>query len=370
MNALFHHTDLDDIANRVAQGQRLGAEDGLRLMRTPHLAALGALANQVRERLHQDRTYYIINRHINYTNICVNGCRFCAFSREEGEEGGYVLSVEECLAKAAAYRGGRVSEFHLVGGCHPRLGLDYYTDLLSALHTRYPGVHLQAFTAVEIAHLAEVAGISVRDCLTRLREAGLGSLPGGGAEVFSPRVRAELCPKKLSAEGWLGVMRTAHELGIRSNATMLYGHIETAEEVIDHLLRIRALQDETGGFLAFIPLAFHPANTDLAGQAAGPSAWEVLRTLALSRLMLDNVPHLKVFWIMVGLKVAQVALGFGADDVDGTVAEERITHAAGAQTPEALTVSDLHRLITEAGRTPVERDTLYQPARLAEAGHG
>ncbi len=338
--------------------------DGLALLRTPHLAALGALANTVRERLHGDRTYYIINRHLNYTNICVNHCRFCAFSRREGEEGGYLLSVEECLRKAEDFRGGRVSEFHIVGGCHPNLQVDYYVSLLSALHQRFPDVHLQAFTAVEIAHLAQVSGITVEECLRQLRDAGLGSLPGGGAEVFSPRVREELCPKKLSADEWLDVMRTAHRLGIHSNATLLYGHIEQPEEVVDHLLRLRDLQDETHGFLAFIPLAFHPANTELEG-LAGPSAWDELRMLAVSRLLLDNIPHLKVFWIMVGLKVAQLALGFGADDVDGTVAEERITHAAGAQTPESLTVEEIHRLITDAGRVPVERDTLYQPAALA-----
>jgi aminodeoxyfutalosine synthase len=256
-----------------------------------------------------------------------------------------------------------VSEFHIVGACHPHLPLSYYTSLLAALRARHPDVHLQAFTAVEIAHIAKGAGLSVRECLLRLQEAGLGSLPGGGAEVFSPRVRAELCPEKLTAEEWLEVMRTAHALGLRSNATMLFGHIETPEERIDHLLRLRALQDETGGFLAFIPLAFHPAHTDLEASVTGPSAWEALRLLAVSRLMLDNIPHLKVFWIMVGLKVAQIALSFGADDVDGTVAEERITHAAGAHTPEVLTIEDLHRLIAGAGRVAVERDTLYREVR-------
>jgi aminodeoxyfutalosine synthase len=254
-----------------------------------------------------------------------------------------------------------VSEFHVVGGLHPALGLDYYLDLLSALRSRFPGVHLQAFTAVEIAHIAAVADITVRECLTRLRDAGLGSLPGGGAEVFSSRVRDELCPQKLSADRWLDVMRTAHGLGIRSNCTMLYGHIERPDEIVDHLLRLRGLQDETRGFLAFIPLAFHPRNTALQGVASGPTAYDDLRIIAVSRLLLDNVAHIKVFWIMVGLKLAQVALGFGANDVDGTVVEERITHAAGAETPEALTVEELRRMIESAGRTPVQRDTLYQP---------
>jgi aminodeoxyfutalosine synthase len=353
--------DLSDIAEKVARGQRLSRGDGLHLMATPHLAALGALANAARERLHGDRTYYIVNRHINYTNICVNRCRFCAFSRSEGEDGAYLLSVEQCLGKAESFRGGRVSEFHVVGGLHPTLGLDYYTGMLSALRSQFPDVHMQAFTAVEIAHIAAVAGISIEECLTRLREAGMGSLPGGGAEVFSSRVRDELCPQKLSADRWLDVMRTAHGLGIRSNCTMLYGHIERPDEVVDHLLRLRDLQDETRGFLAFIPLAFHPRNTALQGVASGPTAYDDLRIIAVSRLLLDNVAHIKVFWIMVGLTLAQVALGFGANDVDGTVVEERITHAAGAETPESLTVGELRRMIESAGRTPVQRDTLYQP---------
>lgn len=227
----------------------------------------------------------------------------------------------------------------------------------------FPEVHLQAFTAVEVAHIAQVAGITVHECLERLREAGLGSLPGGGAEVFSSRVREALCPRKLPAEEWLEVIRAAHSLGLRSNCTLLYGHIERAEEVVDHLLRLRALQDETRGFLAFIPLAFHSGHTELKGEIAGPTAWESLRLFAVSRLLLDNIPHLKVFWIMLGLKLAQVALSFGADDVDGTVVEERITHAAGAETPEALTVEELKQLIQGAGRQPIARDTVYRPVR-------
>jgi aminodeoxyfutalosine synthase len=357
---LFQHANLSDIAEKVAAGERLSREEGLRLMLSPHLAAVGALANLARERRHGDRTYYIVNLHINYTNICANRCRFCAFSRAEGEDGAYLLSVDDCLRKAESFRGGRVSEFHIVGGCHPTLGLDYYTDLLSGLLARFPEVHLQAFTAVEIAHIAQVSGVSVRDCLERLRQAGLGSLPGGGAEVFAPRVRQMLCPRKLSADGWLEVMRAAHELGIHSNCTLLYGHIERPEEVVDHLLRLREQQDETHGFLAFIPLAFHPGNTELAGEASGRTAYDDLRMIAVSRLLLDNIPHIKVFWIMVGLKTAQIALAFGADDVDGTVVEERITHAAGAETPEALSIAELRAVIAGAGREAVERDTLYR----------
>ena len=363
--ARFESAGLADIARKVSDGERLSGEDGLQLLATPHLAAVGALADTVRERLHGDRAYFIVNRHINYTNICVNRCRFCAFSRGPGDADAYVLSVEECLEKAASFQSGRVSEFHIVGGCHPDLRLDYYTTLLSDLRSRFRGVHLQAFTAVEIAHIARVSGISVRDCLGRLREAGLGSLPGGGAEVFSSRVRDQLCPQKLSGDDWLEVMRAAHGLGMHSNCTMLYGHIETPQEVVDHLLRLRGLQDETAGFLAFIPLAFHPENTQLRGEVVGPSAWNHLQVLAVSRLLLDNVPHVKTFWIMVGLKVAEVGLSFGADDVDGTVVEENITHAAGARTPEALSIGEIKRLIGRAGRIPVERDTLYQAADRA-----
>ncbi len=365
--ARYHEIGLGEVAAKVAGGARLSASDGELLLTTPHLAAVGALANQVRERKHGDRTYFIVNRHINYTNICVNRCRFCAFSRPAGHPEGYLLSVDECVEMAAGFRGGRVSEFHIVGGCHPDLRLDYYTDLLAALRARFPDVHLQAFTAVEVAHMARVEGISVEECLTRLRDAGLGSLPGGGAEVFSPRVRAELCPQKLPGDDWLEVARTAHRLGIRTNCTMLYGHIETPAEVVDHLLRLRELQDETGGFLAFIPLAFHPENTSLEGELPGPTAWDNLRMIAVSRLLLDNIPHIKVFWIMVGLKVAEVALSFGADDVDGTVVEEKITHSAGARTPEGLTIPQIEELIARAGRTPVERDTLYRVVRAEES---
>jgi len=353
-------TRLKPIAEKVLANQRLSFEDGLALYRSDDLASLGLLANLARERKSGNLAYYIVNRHINYTNICVNRCRFCAFSRSRGDEGAYLLSVEECLEKAAVFRGGEVSEFHIVGGLHPELRLDYYEDLLRALKRRFPEVHLQAFTAVEIAHIARVEGVSVEECLLRLMAAGLGSLPGGGAEVFAPRIRARLCPEKLSPEGWLEVMRTAHRLGLKSNATLLYGHVETPQEVISHLLRLRELQDETGGFLAFIPLAFHPEHTALAGETPPTTGCDDLRALAVGRLMLDNFLHIKVFWIMVGPRLAQVALSFGADDVDGTVVEERITHAAGAETPEGLTVEELESLIRETGRQPARRDTLYR----------
>lgn len=359
MNRLLARGGLTDIADRILAGRRLSPEDGLRLLVGADVLALGCLANLVRERLHQDQAFYIVNRHINHSNICVNRCQFCAFSRSAGEPGAYTMSVEEVLARASEFREGAVSEFHIVGGLHPELPFEYYLEVLRTLKSHFPAVHLQAFTAVEIAHLADIGGLSVRECLLRLKEAGLGSLPGGGAEVFSARVRARLCPDKLPAEGWLEVMRTAHAVGLRSNATILYGHIETPEEVIDHLVRLRTLQDETGGFLTFIPLAFHPQHTFCEGEAPPTTGVRDLRMVAVSRLMLDNFAHIKVFWIMLGVKLAQVALSFGADDLDGTVVEERITHAAGASTPEGLTEQELRRLIREAGRVPVRRGTLY-----------
>jgi aminodeoxyfutalosine synthase len=367
-------TEIEDIVNKVERGVRLSFEDGVRLLRSHNLVALGQAANLVRRRLNGDCTYYIVNRHINYTNICKNRCRFCAFSRSEGESGAYVMSVEEVVRKAEEERRENdFTELHIVGGLHPGLPFDYYLEMLSELSRRMPSVHLQAFTAVEIQHMAEVSGLTVREVLIKLKEAGLGSLPGGGAEVFSPRIRERLCAEKLSPDGWLDVMRTAHQLGIRSNATMLYGHIETPEEKIDHLIRLRELQDETGGFdrltaggfLAFIPLAYHSDGTAL-GQIDGcrnTSGVEDLKTIAVARLMLDNFPHVKAFWIMLGLKLAQVALHFGADDFDGTVVEEKITHSAGADTPQGLTVSEIVRLIRETGTTPIERDTLYHEVR-------
>jgi aminodeoxyfutalosine synthase len=363
-------SDIADIYDKVLAGERLVPADGLRLLASRDLATLGAMANAVRERLNSSRTYYVINRHINYSNICVNACRFCAFSRRKDERDAYAMTLGEIFRLAREALTEPVTEFHIVGGLHPELPFEFYEAMLRGLRAIAPGVHLQAFTAVEIAHIAAIAGLGVRETLERLREAGLGSLPGGGAEVFAPKLRQELCPTKLSGDGWLDVMRTAHTLGIQSNATMLYGHVETDAQLVEHLDRIRALQDETGGFMAFIPLAFHPANTALeasrpssdlrSSSAARPSSGgRDLQIMAVARVYLDNVPHLKAFWIMLGVKLAQVALSFGADDLDGTVVEERITHAAGASTPQALAVDALRALIEEAGRTPVERTTLY-----------
>ena len=352
------NTDLSDIEEKVIKGQRLNFEDGIRLFESPDILTIGRLANIVRERINKNRVYYIINRHINYSNICKNKCKFCAFRREEGEDGAYQMSLKEILDKASQIIQEKATELHIVGGLHPDLGIDFYVDMISSIHKQFPEVHLQAFTAVEISHFAEVSGMTTHEILSRLKDAGLGSLPGGGAEVFSTAIREELCPEKLSGEGWLNTMRTAHNLGLKSNATMLYGHIETSEDRVNHLLKLRELQDETGGFMSFIPLTFHPKNTDLENISSAAGILD-LKMLAIGRLMLDNFDHIKAFWIMLGIKISQISLSFGVDDIDGTVAEERITHSAGAETPEALTVNDLKSLIEETGREPVERDTLY-----------
>jgi len=348
-----------ELLEKVEAGGRLDLEEAVRLYGSDDLLLLGQMANTVKERKSGNKVYYIVNRHVNYTNVCKNRCRFCAFSKEENQAGGYTMSVEEVLEKAEGVVEQGATEVHLVGGLHPQLGLDYYLKMLSHLHEKFPSVHLQAFTAVEVAHIAQRAGLSVRDTLKELVQAGLDSLPGGGAEVFSPRIRKELCPDKLSGEDWLAVMRQAHGLGLRSNATMLYGHLETPIERIRHLLALRDLQDETGGFMSFIPLAFHSGNTFLQGLPRTTADLD-LKTLAISRLLLDNFPHIKAFWVMLGVKLAQVSLSFGVDDIDGTVIQEKITHSAGADTPEELSVGEIVRLIEEAGREPVERDTLYR----------
>jgi aminodeoxyfutalosine synthase len=350
---------LQPIYEKVVAGRRLSREDGCILFGSFDLLGVGRLAQLVRERLHGDKAYYIYNQHINYSNICVNGCKFCAFGRKAGEAGAYEMSLPEIFIKVEERAHEPITEIHIVGGCHPDLPFTYYLDMLKGIKTRRPDVHLQAFTAVEVAHLAGKAGMSVADTLLALKEAGLGSLPGGGAEVFSKRVRTSLCPEKLSPEGWVEVAQVAHRLDLNTNATMLYGHMESVAERVDHLVRLREAQDETGGFLAFIPLAFHPANTGLS-DLTGPSAIDDLKTLAISRLMLDNFPHIKAFWVMLGPKLSQISLCFGVDDVDGTVMEERITHMAGAQTPQGLSRTQLQALIREAGCEPVERDTLYR----------
>lgn len=359
MKVVLESSELLDILEKVEQGERLSREDGLALYRSKDLLLIGHMANIVRQRRNGDKTFYVVNRHINYTNVCKNRCKFCAFSRDEGEKGAYAMDIGQVLQEAEGVVKQGATEIHIVGGLHPKLGLDYYLEMLVRLHERFPEVHLQAFTAVEIAHIAERAGLSLRETLRELRDAGLGSIPGGGAEVFSIRVRTELCAEKLSGEDWLEVMRQAHKIGLRSNATMLYGHVETPAERIDHLLKLRSLQDETGGFMSFIPLAFHSDNTFLKGHPRTTALLD-LKTLSISRLMLDNFPHIKAFWVMLGVKLAQVSLDFGVDDIDGTVVQEKITHSAGADTPEELSVAEIVRLIEETGHRPVERDTLYR----------
>lgn len=362
MEKLLKLSSIYNILQKVKDGERLSYDDGVRLFKSNDILHTGYIANIVRERKNGNKAYYIINRHINYSNICKNRCKFCAFSRDKGESGSYAMEMEEILDKAVIAEEEGATEIHIVGGLHPELLFDFYVKMLSEIHERCPDLHIQAFTAVEIEHLSQIARLSVRQTLKELKEAGLGSLPGGGAEVFSPYIREQLCPEKLSGDGWLQVMREAHNLGLRSNATMLYGHIETPEDITNHLIKLRELQDETGGFMSFIPLVFHPKNTELSNRS-GTTAMLDLKVISISRLMLDNFDHIKAFWIMLGIKLSQVSLNFGVDDIDGTVKEEKITHAAGAETPESLTVQEIIKLIEEAGREPVERDTLYNKVK-------
>ena len=355
------------IASKVREGVPLSHADGLALYQHPNLMEVGALANLVRERLHGDRTYFNRNLHINPTNVCMASCKLCSFSRRRvDEEGAFVLGVDQAVAKLRARLdvGDRVTEVHVVGGLHDGLPFDYFTSLLAALKAAAPGIRLKAFSAVEIFFFHHLYGMSIEDILRRLQAAGLDSLPGGGAEVFSSRVRKAICPNKCGAEEWLEVHSIAHRLGLKSNCTMLFGTVETLAERIGHLLLLRAQQAEPAGFMAFIPLPFHPENNAL-GDRPAPTATESLRTVAVARLLLDNVPHVKAYWVSLGLGTAQTALWFGADDFDGTVSEEKIYHEAGARSPQALSGSEIARLVRAAGRVPVERDTLYGRVSLA-----
>ncbi|MCB9753489.1 MAG: aminofutalosine synthase MqnE [Myxococcales bacterium] len=347
------------IRDKVRAGVPLDLEDGVFLYRSPDLLALGALANEERERRHGDRTFFNINFHINPTNVCVADCKFCSFARlEPGMPQAYTMDLEQVQAKFLERQHQPVTEIHIVNGLHPGVGFDYYKDCLRVLKQVRPDIHLKAYTAVEIHFFAERYGMTYEQVLRELIDAGLDSMPGGGAEIFAARARRKLCRDKADAGQWLEVHRTAHRLGLRTNCTMLYGTVETLEERVDHMLRLRDLQDETGGFQTFIPLAFHPDGNSL-GKLPGPTGVDDLRTYAVARLMLHNIEHIKAYWIMIGLKTAQIALSFGVDDLDGTVQEEKIYHMAGAETPQAMTRAELVRLIREAGRTAVERDTLY-----------
>lgn len=368
LNLRLEDANLQPIADKIFAGERLDFDDGVALYNSSDLLAVGYLAHHVREKLHGKRTHFNVNRHINPTNVCVASCKLCAFGRKPDAPGAYTMALEDAFRTAGENWTEAVTEFHIVGGLHPDLPFQYYVDLVHGLKERFPTVHLKAFTAVEIAYYAHITRMTVREILERFKEAGLGSLPGGGAEIFAPAVRRVVCDHKIGAHMWLKVHRTAHELGLHSTATMLYGHIESSEDRVDHLIQLRGLQDQTKGFQTFIPLAFHPANTELGKMVEWDetSGFMDLKNIAVSRLMLDNFPHIKAYWIMMSPRVAQIALRFGADDIDGTVAEEKIYHDAGAKTPQVMTRQQIIRLIKEAGFEPFERDTLYRPVVRTE----
>jgi aminodeoxyfutalosine synthase len=351
------------VEGKIAQGERLSAADGLALFESADLLRIGRLADGVRRRKVGEDVYFVVNRHINYTNICRNRCRFCGFSRSEGEEGAYSLTVEEVLAKAEESIGQGATEIHIVGGEHPVLPYAHVRAMISGVRECSPTVHIKAFTASEIVHFAETEGVRPEQILRDLQSAGLDSLPGGGAEIFAEGVRSRICPAKISGDRWLEVHATAHGLGLRTNATMLYGHIERFEDRVDHLLRLRTTQDETGGFQAFIALAFQPAAGTPLAHLPGTTGVDDLKTMAVARLLLDNFDHVKTYWIMTGLKLAQTALFFGANDMDGTVVEEVISLMSGAGHGQVLSKAELVRVIRDAGRTPVERDGLYRIVR-------
>jgi aminodeoxyfutalosine synthase len=354
--------ELRGLAEKVRDNVRLDESDALQCLTTPHLLHLGRLADSVRRRLHGDVAFYNVNRHINPTNICVYtyNCKFCSFAALHDEPHAWQMSHEQVYEHAAQQGGNDVTEFHIVGGLHPDLDLSWYEEMLRGLRERFPRAHLKAFTAIEIGWFAKREKLPIAEVLRRLVDAGLGSLPGGGAEIFHPEVREIICDGKLDADEWIEVHRVAHGMGLRTNCTMLYGHVERPEHRVDHMMRLRALQDETGGFNCFIPLAYHPENNYL-GLKYHTTGTEDLRHLATARLVLDNIPHVKAYWVMVTPKLAQVAMSFGADDVDGTVVEETIYHMAGAETDQSLSRGELERILRDAGFTPVERDTLYHP---------
>jgi aminodeoxyfutalosine synthase len=353
------------IKDKVVAHERLSSEDALALYRSADILGVGWLANAVRERMHGDKTYFNVNRHINPTNVCVAACRLCAFGRKKDTPGSYTMALDEAFETAASGYSEAVTEFHIVGGLHPDLPFQYFLDLISGLKQRFPQVHLKAFTMVEVAYLAKRAKLSIAETLGQLKAAGVDSLPGGGAEIFADRVRPIICDHKIDGDQWLETAKLAHQIGLKSNATMLYGHVENDEDRVDHLLKLRALQDETGGFQTYIPLAFHPDNTPLQHLPKTSGILDI-KQIAVGRLVLDNFPHIKSYWQMVTAKMAQISLRFGADDIDGTVIEEKIYHDAGATTPQGMRREELVRLIREAGREPIERDTLYRPVTRTE----
>ncbi len=356
---------MQGIKNRILSGKRLTKEEAIRLFESDDIFTLGKLASHAAKKKNGNKAYFIRNIHINPTNICVNRCKFCAFSRSKGEEGAYELTIEEILKKLRPFTHLPIhpfTEVHIVGGLHPDRSFEYYLEMVSSIKKHFPKLQIKAFTATEIEYMSRISGKSVFDTLTALKKHGLDTMPGGGAEIFDDNVRDRLCPEKLSSEGWLNVMETAHKAGIKTNATMLYGHVETYEQRVDHLMRLRELQDRTKGFQAFIPLAYHPKNTEIGGSYS--SGIDDLKTIAVSRLVLDNFSHIKAYWIMLGEKLSQLALLFGADDIDGTIIEEKITHSAGALSGNAMTAEQLKNLIKKAGKIPVERDSFYRELKV------
>jgi len=356
-------TNFETISAQVCADQRITPDEALFLFNSNDLLAIGELAALVNERKNGANVFFNVNRHINPTNVCVNRCAFCAFSRTIGEDGAYTLALEEICRKAREAEEEGATEVHIVGGLHPDLAFEFYEDTLKAIRHTAPTLHIKAFTAVEIEYFSRISGLTIEQVLERLISAGLGSMPGGGAEILVEEVRQKICPEKISGERWLEIIRLAHLAGLKTNATMLYGHVETVSDRVAHMEMLRTLQDETGGFQAFIPLAFQAENSDLKLDIKGTSGLDDLKTLAIARIFLDNFDHIKAYWIMLGEKIAQVSLAFGVNDLDGTVVEEKIGHDAGAKTPQSQTKEGIIRLIRKAGKIPVERDTLYHPIR-------
>ncbi|MDD2364591.1 MAG: aminofutalosine synthase MqnE [Desulfuromonadaceae bacterium] len=354
-------TTFKSISGKITAGERISADEALFLFASNDLLAIGELAAAANEKKNGCNVYFNVNRHINPTNICVNRCAFCAFSRTAGEEGAYTLAIDEICRRAKEAEGEGATEVHIVGGLHPDLTFEYYEEALCAIRKASPSLHIKAFTAVEIEYFSRITGLTIEQIFERLINAGLGSMPGGGAEILVEEVRQKICPEKISGERWLEIIRLAHISGLKSNATMLYGHVESIADRVNHMEMLRNLQDETGGFQAFIPLAFQPENSDLKLNIKGTSGLDDLKTLAISRIFMDNFDHIKAYWVMLGEKIAQVSLAFGVNDLDGTVVEEKIGHDAGAKSPQSLTKDGIIRLIKKADKLPVERDTLYNP---------
>lgn len=356
-------SNFEAIAKKVHDGQRISSEEALFLFDCNDLLAIGRLAAVVNSRKNGSNVFFNVNRHINPTNICVNRCAFCAFSRTAGEDGAYTLTLDEICKRAREAQAEGATEIHMVGGLHPDLPFEFYEEVLTTLRRAVPSLHIKAFTAVEIEYFSRISGLSIETVLERLKRAGLGSMPGGGAEILVEEVRRKICPEKIPGSRWLEIIRLSHLAGLKTNATMLYGHVEDTADRVAHMEMLRTLQDETGGFQAFIPLAFQPENSDLKLNIRGTSGVDDLKTLAISRIFLDNFDHIKAYWIMLGEKIAQVSLAFGVNDLDGTVVEEKIGHDAGAATPQILAKDAILRLIRKADKIPVERDTLYRPLR-------